>query len=662
MIVPGKYLFAAPLAFGPEDSGPSPDAPVTYKMLTNSDLDALPLTKRESDAVAKAKNLSSLVVISGAIPVSGWKQDIRQDSLGRSVSSGWMVADLSSAPTRALAARHLWVNGRRAARTSVPGATGPRRPPIWGSKAWAFESKKSVNWSKINVTSPVSGKMVERMTCSSSGFKLKPGDHANTALAWPNSGAGVELVFQGVSPAAWAEPRCPVANVTNTSDGGAFIEVVQPCHCSYAYKCLLMTGGKPSVNPPTAILNVGVAGATASSAQPTPGTWWLDPQEKRLYYAPLAGEDMAAAEVLLPITEALVRGANVSNVRFRGLSFRHTTWLQPSSSTGFVEVQSGQHLSAPGWPGSISGQLLTTPGAVTFTAARNISLEECEFTALGAAGASFDRAQSCSLSKCYIHDVSGAAVQFGRFAGPNATLAPGPDTPESERDLRNSIVDSVIVGAGAELRGAAAVSIGYTAGTRVSQNTMTQLPASGVSLGWGWGRPGGASFMKDNQVIGNRVHKFKEVMHDGGCVYLQGDQPGTLIADNWCSTLMPNGGGGVLYPDEGSGEMLWRSNVLTDIPHSVDAYHIWTASVHNQAFIDNFRASTKVNNHGTNITFVNDTLIDGSHPPLAAWSIMNASGAGGQSLWPLPDIPLPPVPSGLQDKLSTATQLWTSRS
>ena len=162
--------------------------------------------------------------------------------------------------------------------------------------------------------------------------------------------------------------------------------------------------------------------------------------------------------------EALVVGTNVSNLRLSGISFQHTTWYQPATPHGYAEVQSGQFLSWPMWPGRISGGLGTTPGALLFHQARNITIASSELTLLGAAGISFSKSQFCLVQDSYMHDLSGCAVQFGEFEGPHATLAPPPDTPAAERELNNTLADSVIVQAGIELRGSAAVSVGYTLG------------------------------------------------------------------------------------------------------------------------------------------------------------------------------------------------------
>ena len=523
--------------------------------------------------------------------------------------------------------------------------------------AWIQESKADVKFINTTAIDPGStGPPVHRITCTSAGFKLKAGTpQAAAALLWPADGAGVELVFTGVAPAAWAEPRCGVANVTKTADGGAMMYMEQPCHCSYAYKCLLMTGGNPSVHPPTAIINVGVSNVTNR-----PGSFWIDKEEKKVYYFPLAGQNMnggSAVEAMLPVLETLVASSpspsnstnpstgTVSHVRFEGIKFAHTTWYQPTSTHGYVEIQSGQSIDWPMWPGAESGPMLTTPGgAIAFDYAVGIVVAGAEMACLGSAGASFSHAQNVTIDQCYFHDISGAAVQFGMFHGPNASLAPGPNTPASSRVLGNTVSNSVIVGVGAELHGSAGISVGYTAGTTIVNNTIADVPASGISIGWGWGRPGSTSYMADNVVSMNRIFNFRTVMHDGGCIYLQGNQTGTVIEKNWCSKCGPNSGGGFLYPDEGSGDMSWIGNVATDIPSKEDWLHCWVPSVHNQLFAGNFHSSKTEVNKGTNITVINDTLINSNSPPPAAWAIMNASGVVLEgNVWPVPAIPMPPA-------------------
>ncbi len=67
----------------------------------------------------------------------------------------------------------------------------------------------------------------------------------------------------------------------------------------------------------------------------TPGQWYLDRPQGRLYYLPRPGEDMEAAETIAPRLTQVVRvagreGALVEHVHFEGLTFSHTEWEPPA--------------------------------------------------------------------------------------------------------------------------------------------------------------------------------------------------------------------------------------------------------------------------------------------------------------------------------------------
>jgi len=63
--------------------------------------------------------------------------------------------------------------------------------------------------------------------------------------------------------------------------------------------------------------------------------WYHDTAAGELWYRPWPGEDMAAAEVIAPMIETLIRIEGtldhpVHHLRFEGLTFEHSTWVQPS--------------------------------------------------------------------------------------------------------------------------------------------------------------------------------------------------------------------------------------------------------------------------------------------------------------------------------------------
>ena len=81
----------------------------------------------------------------------------------------------------------------------------------------------------------------------------------------------------------------------------------------------------------------------------TPGEWYLDAREQKVYYIPLKGENMATADVEAPAVETLLRVCGtpdnpVRGVTFEGVTFSHATWMRPSVS-GHAPLQAGMYMT-----------------------------------------------------------------------------------------------------------------------------------------------------------------------------------------------------------------------------------------------------------------------------------------------------------------------------
>jgi hypothetical protein len=123
-------------------------------------------------------------------------------------------------------------------------------------------------------------------------------------------------------------------------------------------------------------------------------------------------------------------------------------------------------------------------------------------------------------------------------------------------------------------------------------------------------------------------------------------QPGTLVSRNWCDHQSGgSGGGGVLYPDEGSGFMNWTANVVTHVGKAVWV-HIWTGSIHEQRFDGNYVDTKNALNKGVNCTVTNTTVFSSSSDamPPAAVAIVAAAGANSTVAPQWPPTPSPPPP------------------
>ena len=185
---------------------------------------------------------------------------------------------------------------------------------------------------------------------------------------------------------------------------------------------------------------------------------------------------------VLPQLEQLVHGtAGTKDVAWSDVVFAEATWLQPSSSFGFVELQAG--CTCRETCTADDSTWVPTTANILLEGVHNATFDRCTFTRLGACGVSFEGgSQNNSITRSTFSDISGSAVSIGRVDTYNLTGSP------SLHDAGNTLADSVVQSAGQEFHGAPGVAVFYSRGTRIIHNEIKDLPYTGVSIGWGWGR------------------------------------------------------------------------------------------------------------------------------------------------------------------------------
>ena len=317
------------------------------------------------------------------------------------------------------------------------------------------------------------------------------------------------------------------------------------------------------------------------------GEWYFDRTAKAVYYVPLAGQDMAAAEVLAPAlaTLVLLNGTldkPVHHIRFEGLTFAEAGWLRPSES-GHVDVQANfiqgasNILKRREGVEMVHNEYIKSPANIVCRAARNVCFSGCTFTRLGSAGIDVEfGSQDNVISGCEFADISGTPIQIGDVLKTD-------HHPDDERAIvrNNTVANSYIHDACVEYKGGVGIFVGYTDGTRIAHNEICNLPYTGVSVGWGWGEEdaGGGAYHQDffydkptpcknNRIEFNHIHHVMQGLQDGGGIYTLGNQPGTVIQGNH---LHHNRGGpGGIYLDEGSGFIEVTGNSVHDVPNAMN--------------------------------------------------------------------------------------------
>ena len=305
-----------------------------------------------------------------------------------------------------------------------------------------------------------------------------------------------------------------------------------------------------------------------------PGEWYLDKKKNKLYYKPLAGHKLTghgSAKVVLPRHDAVIAGLGVSNLRFEGLQFRHATWLRPNKDIGYISVQAGvtmDNVDFESIEDAFDG-LSATPGNVRFYNSRKIVFAGNKFTNLGAAGLSFDKGSKYNtIFNNHFTDISASAVII---ANPMDHHPVNPNNVVKDTLIDNNLVEKVSV----EFDDNPAIISLYAERTVITNNTIKNVPYSGISVGWGWGRydvdemqfttdnTGKAynspTVLQETYVMNNYIENLMLIRHDGGGIYNLSSNINSIISGNVITGAHDLNG--AVYLDDGSRGFQVNKNV-----------------------------------------------------------------------------------------------------
>jgi len=411
-----------------------------------------------------------------------------------------------------------------------------------------------------------------------------------------------------------------------------------------------------------------------------PGEWYQDTANGWLYYIPLAGQDMATADIELPQLQLLlvVGGAKdqpVHDLTFTGLTFSHTSWLGPNSSDGYADQQTGGFIVGPRslYPVFEAARPLwhQMPAAVQVSAAKNISFVRDRFVDLGSVGLGIGNddnahqtgvglgANTISVTGCRFSQIAGGGIVIG---GVQATAHhPGGDVPVSaltpaQTTLINqnmTISDNLVHDIGIDYRDFAGIMFTYTQHVTISHNEIYNVPYSGINSGFGWGTndAGGNSDYKtratgdlynyqplytnptiamNNTVSANYLHLMQLQMNDGGCHYHLSANPGTVITENYCEGKGSGLSGTIWgeYADEGSAYLTITKNVYADFCCYVTANWNSSNNTGHLTYTNNWIGTTNANPslNGPGNVVMGNVSVAGMSFPADAQTIVNVAG------------------------------------
>ena len=502
----GTYAFYEPVFIRPEDSG-----------------------TKESPTIIRSVG-DEKVILSGGISIKGWKKQ----------GKVW-VADVPVFNGRPLDFRQLWVNGKKAVRAR---------------DVEDFEKMNRIcSVDEKNEILYVPAVSIRRLIDNKGNLKAKY----------------AEMVLHQM----WCVANLRIRSVEVQGDSAA-IRFHQPeSRIQFEHpwpRPMVTTDGHNSAFYLT----------NARELQDVPGEWYHDIDARKVYYYPREGEKMQEAEVIVPAVETLVRVEGtldrpVCHIRFEKITFSYTTWMRPSEK-GHVPLQAGMYLT-DGYridpkmqrnylnhPLDNQGWLGRPAAAVRVVAARQIDFERCRFEHLGSTGLDYEEAvQGGVVRGCLFHDIAGNGLLVGSFS-PAAHETHLPYDPADRREVctQQQINNCYFTEIGNEDWGCLAIAAGYVGDVNIEHNEISEVPYSGISLGWGWTQT--VNCMRNNRVHANLIHHYAKHMYDVAGIYTLGSQPKSYVTENCVHSIYKPGyvhdpnHWFYLYTDEGSSFITVRDN------------------------------------------------------------------------------------------------------
>lgn len=505
----GLYVLEAPLVFEPEDSG-SPEAPVTWR--------------------GKA---GERAVISGGRVLSGWRSE------GNGLFSAPCVTEDSEAGTQLFVEKKL-TNAEGAgtfltlsAQTLKDAEAEPLRtanfPDVTVDVRRAIRAR-APNWNPEDAAASffwARKPFLKGNSCQK--YRLAKGDL--DPYIFDEDGKILPEV-QIVTYQYWSSSFNRAASYSPET---GILEFPRPCGRYY-----------PTRNARWHVEN-------SRAALDAAGEWYFDRRAGRVFYLPLADEDLTRDSVVLTVCPRWL-------IETKG-DWMNDRYVQYLTFENLVFSYADADLS-PDYEHSVQAAH-TQRGAFQAVGMAHCRIQNCEFSHLGENGITLlEGSHENLIFQNHIFDVGAAGVAF-------------PSVPQGEPDERavirkNTILNNLIHHTGALFHSSCGIFFaGMAQFNTVKHNDVSNTTWAGMQYGWSWGS--GKAYSNHNEVGWNHIHHISRgIMNDLAGIYTLGDTDGSRLHHNWIHDVdrftrgTTGYGGWGLYTDAGTSNLTMDCNLVHD--------------------------------------------------------------------------------------------------
>lgn len=336
-----------------------------------------------------------------------------------------------------------------------------------------------------------------------------------------------------------------------------------------------------------------------------PDEWYLDRKQAKVYYIP--ADDTITPDTIEAIVPTVDRLIDIEGdeITVENLELFVTCGEYVSTTA------TDSYKALPDFVG-VGGDIQSVcwaPGAITFRATQNCTLQKCHLHGLGIHGIVIE--PSCRrirIESNEIDDICAGGIKIeGGAAGEDETRM------TSDCTVRGNHIHHC----GRRYEAGCGVLVKHASYVEISDNEIHDLEYSGISVGWLWGYAPSSTY--GNRICGNHIYNIGNGnLSDMGGIYTLGPQRGTVISENRIHDVrcMTYGAWGI-YLDEGSGMITVERNVVYRTQN--DAFHLHYGQnnvVKNNIFFAEGACCLRISKyeHHNQIAFENNILITDGEP------------------------------------------------